>query len=174
MSYNPRPVGRPKSYSNAVEMEAKIKEYFEIWEKADRPLTVVGMCCWLNITRETLSQYARGVYDDPNNYFSDTIKRAKLYIENNILEGGMSGKYVAGVAIWNLKVNHKNLSEKERQDLKAAQRARTIQQQGEPPPVEEDKTEQSVYTIDLSGLSNEELRTMATYRRILKQAASRE
>lgn len=51
--------------------------------------TVSGLCLWLDTNRETLGEYESGKYDLPQDQkaagqldFSDTIRRAKLAIEN--------------------------------------------------------------------------------------------
>lgn len=97
---------RPRSFESAEELEKLIREYFAKWEEAKRPITVVGMACYLDVTRETLNQYGTGKYDTEVNDFSDTIKKAKEYIETHKWEKGLTGEYNTAMAIFDLKSNH--------------------------------------------------------------------
>ncbi len=157
---NKNPVGRPQAYATEKEMWDKIKEYFDVWELANRPITVVGMALWLNITKSTLFLYERGDYDTPNEQFSNTVKKAKMYIENAKWEGALTGKYIQSVAIFDLKVNHRAIEygkmpeDTKKPEEKEAEEEQTI----------------DISNIDLSGLSDEEVRVMADFRRILKKA----
>lgn len=138
----PNPVGRPPKFSNVLELQKLIDEYFawcephpeivtewvrpkkKIIEKKkgkdveievtdyDEPMytheierltlgvpyTINGLALFLDTTRETLNQYE----DKPE--FTDTIKRAKTKIENQ-LELSLYGNNVTGI-IFNLKNNY--------------------------------------------------------------------
>lgn len=104
---NKNPVGHPKSFTNAQELWDRCNDYFREWEERLRPLTVVGLAVYLNVSRQTLSVYESGAYDDKNNQYSDTIKKAKDYIECMKWEGALTGRYEKAVAIFDLKVNHR-------------------------------------------------------------------
>ena len=96
--------GRPPKYSNVKTLNSKINEYFakggRETKNGDFTLyTVSGLCVWLGITRETLRQYEK----KPG--FSDTVKKAKQRIENNIEEGILLGYLNPTAGIFNLKNN---------------------------------------------------------------------
>lgn len=107
-------MGRPKKYANKEDLENKINSYFDwcdsqkqelyndkgqITKVISKPYTVSGLCLYLGITRETLNQY------EDNNDYSDTIKRAKMRIENDVEEGIMTGRINTISGIFNLKNN---------------------------------------------------------------------
>lgn len=98
--------GRPRSFTSAKELWDKCLEYFVEWEKQKRPLTVVGLAVFLDICKDTLHEYGKGTYDTPENDFSDTVKKAKEYIECNKWEKALKGEYHHTVSIFDLKVNH--------------------------------------------------------------------
>lgn len=157
MSEISRQKRRPRAFESAMQMHLKIKEYFNAWEAQDRPLTIVGMALFLDIDKSTLYLYESGYYDSTEQEFSDTIKKAKMYIENAKWEGALTGKYDKSVAIFDLKVNHNAIE---------AQHDKYSQQQEI---LEWEEKEVDINKIDFSGLTNDELRTMAEFRRILQK-----
>ena len=76
----PNPIGRPPKLANVEELQEKIDSYFASCRDAEgrlaRPITITGLALYLDTTRETLMDYQHK--DD----FSDTIKKAKLRVEN--------------------------------------------------------------------------------------------
>lgn len=68
--------GRPKKFKNVKELEKLIEAYFADCKENKKHETITGLALWLDTTRETLMDYQK---DDK---FSDTIKKAKLRIEN--------------------------------------------------------------------------------------------
>lgn len=68
--------GRPRKWNTPEELQEEIDEYFEICSEEKIPVTITGLALALNTTRETLMDYQN------NDEFSDTVKRAKLRIEN--------------------------------------------------------------------------------------------
>lgn len=123
------PGGRPPKYKTPEELQAKVDEYFEscwvdkVTEATDkdgvctmstvryqnRPYTVAGLALHLDMTRETLCQYAKG------GKFSDVIKRAKDKIVMNVEESLLWGKNATGPIFW-LK-NHAGYRDKQEQDI---------------------------------------------------------
>ena len=97
----PRPKGKTKL--TPKELEEKANEYFEQGGRkiADNTklYTVSGLCLWLGITRTTLCDY------ENNPRFSDTVKRVKMRIENNLEELAELGLINASVSIFSLKNN---------------------------------------------------------------------
>ena len=90
--------GRPKKYTEAEIMRQKINKYFNECDKKNEPYTVTGLCLALNICRDTLSEYAK------NQEFSDTIKKAKLKVENYLEKHLITDSSTTGI-IFNLKNN---------------------------------------------------------------------
>lgn len=102
----PKKMGRPPSFTTAEELWNMCLQYFQAWEAQNRPLTVVGLTVFLDICRDTFAEYGKGTYDRPDSDFSDTIKKAKDYIECSKWEKALTGEYKAAVAIFDLKNNH--------------------------------------------------------------------
>lgn len=92
------PVGRPKKYNSVEEMQQKIDKYFKDCEKKNEPYTITGLCVALDICRDTLSEYIK------NKEFSDTIKKAKLKVENYLEKRLITDNSTTGI-IFNLKNN---------------------------------------------------------------------
>lgn len=68
--------GRPKKFQSVEELQKKIDGYFLDCLTNDEPVTVTGLCLWLDTTRDVLMDYQN---DDE---FSYTIKKAKQRIEH--------------------------------------------------------------------------------------------
>ena len=92
------PRGRPKAYSEVKEMKEKIDKYFEECNKNHEPYTITGLCIALDICRDTLSEYMK------KEEFSDTIKKAKLKVENYLEKHLITDSSTTGI-IFNLKNN---------------------------------------------------------------------
>lgn len=90
--------GRPKKYNDVETMEEKINKYFKECELKQEPYTITGLCLALNICRDTLSEYMK------NEEFSDTIKKAKLKVENYLEKHLITDSSTTGI-IFNLKNN---------------------------------------------------------------------
>lgn len=90
--------GRPKKYTEVEIMQQKINKYFEECNKDNEPYTVTGLCLALNICRDTLAEYAK------KEEFSDTIKKAKLKVENYLERHLITDSSTTGI-IFNLKNN---------------------------------------------------------------------
>ena len=90
--------GRPKKYTEVEIMEQKIKKYFLECDAKNEPYTVTGLCLALDITRETLREYLK------DEQFSDTIKKAKLKVENYLEKHLITDSSTTGI-IFNLKNN---------------------------------------------------------------------
>jgi hypothetical protein len=68
-------VGRPLKFKNPKELQKAIDAYFARCSRENEPLTITGLALALDTTRETLMDY------ENRDEFSDTIKKAKLRIE---------------------------------------------------------------------------------------------
>lgn len=105
-----------RSFKSEEELRTGILEYFAFKKAEGRPITVAGLCCWFSVTRETLHQYESGIYDTNFDFYSDTVKEAKIFIENDKLEMGLLGIYNSNITKFDLSNNH---SYSEKAELKA-------------------------------------------------------
>ena len=99
--------GRPRKYTEVEVMQQKIDKYFKECEIKNEPYTVTGLCLALDITRETLREYLK------DEQFSDTIKKAKLKVENYLEKHLITDNSTTGI-IFNLK---NNFGWKDKQEL---------------------------------------------------------
>ena len=90
--------GRPKKYKSVKLMKEKIDMYFEMCDEKNEAYTVTGLCLALDICRDTLLEYSK------DKLFSDTIKKAKLKIENYLEKHLITDSSTTGI-IFNLKNN---------------------------------------------------------------------
>lgn len=97
-------VGRPPKFTDVEEMQRKIDAYFASCHdnngKLIRPYTITGLALALDTNRQTLLDY-----ENKNDQFTDTIKKAKLRIENFAEEQLYTNKNTAGV-IFNMVNNY--------------------------------------------------------------------
>jgi len=96
--------GRPLKFKTVNDIKEKIDKYFKDCGEINRPLTITGLALALDTNRETLLRY-----ENKNDEFYDTIKKAKLMCEN-FAEEKLFGNNVAGV-IFNLKNNYRWVDE---------------------------------------------------------------
>lgn len=92
------PGGRPPKWETVEEVQELCDSYFEKCEEENTPLTITGLALALGTCRQTLLNY------EVKDQFMDTIKRAKLMVENYAELQTLDGKNPAG-AIFILK-NH--------------------------------------------------------------------
>lgn len=106
--------GRPLKFRSAKALQMKIDEYFDSCDNntapvmtktgaivdmpSPKPYTITGLALALDTSRQTLLNYA-----EREEYF-DTIRKAKLRIENYVEESLWTPKITSGV-IFNLKNN---------------------------------------------------------------------
>ena len=91
--------GRPPKYTKAEVMQKKIDEYFNECNLNKKPYTITGLGLALDMSRQDLLNYSK------KDEFFDTIKRAKMKIENYLEEKLLSEGFSTGV-IFNLKNNY--------------------------------------------------------------------
>lgn len=99
--------GRPRKYTESEIMQKKINNYFKECDKNNEPYTITGLCLVLDICRDTLLEYTK------NEEFSDTIKKAKLKVENYLEKHLITDNSTTGI-IFNLK---NNFGWKDKQEL---------------------------------------------------------
>lgn len=93
------------------ELKERIDNYFNKCDEELEPYTVTGLCLALNVTRQTLINYENrdrsfiNMSEEEIEEFVDTVKRAKLRIENYAEKQLFSARNPAGI-IFNLKNNY--------------------------------------------------------------------
>lgn len=113
------PAGRPRSFDSVERLEEGVAAYYKECEETTicktvsgapvsfpEPLSMSGLASSLGVSRDTLSEYAKGAYDDDENEFSDTIKIARAKIERDKVARAMLGIYDKTISIFDLKNNH--------------------------------------------------------------------
>ena len=91
--------GRPPKYTEAEEMQKKIDKYFEDCKLNNRPYTITGLGLALDMSRQDLINYSK------KEKFFDTIKKAKMRVENYLEERLINDSSATGI-IFNLKNNY--------------------------------------------------------------------
>lgn len=99
--------GRPLKFKSVEELQNKIDAYFnscfieEKWNKKKiKPFTILWLCNYLDIDRKTLINY-----EDKDDGFFHTIKRAKSRVEEDIELWALMNTLNPTSAIFNLKNN---------------------------------------------------------------------
>ena len=99
-------MARPRKFNTVEEMQEAIQAYYDKQEQRGKPLTIQGLALALGfLTRQSLLDY-EGYTDANDKEYLDTIKKARLYIENYKLEGLLSGDLNTTGVIFDLKNNH--------------------------------------------------------------------
>lgn len=94
--------GRPRLYSNAAQLDAKITEYFASKEIDGKPPTLAGLCYFLGFSdKQSLSEY-----EDYGEEFSLPVKKARLLIEQDRSERLLGKDTFTPGVIFDLKNNH--------------------------------------------------------------------
>jgi hypothetical protein len=94
----------------AVEAQSRMDKYFKDCEKKKRPLTIAGLVNALGlISRQSLLNYENeekhtDISKEEKLLIVDTIKRARMKVEQYLEENLINGKQVAGT-IFNMKNN---------------------------------------------------------------------
>jgi uncharacterized protein YjcR len=111
--------GQPRKFKTPEAMQKAIDAYFEKCDKATKqiydsrngivtipapkPYTIEGLANTLNVDPETIRNYEKTAgYEE---YFG-TVKKAKQKIQQNKVEGLLSGEYSTAGAIFDLTNNH--------------------------------------------------------------------
>ncbi|MBR6688795.1 MAG: DNA-packaging protein [Clostridia bacterium] len=91
--------GRPPKYKTKEEIQEKIDEYFKMCKLNNKPYTITGLGLALDMSRQDLINYSK------KDEFFDTIKRAKMRVENYLEERLINDSSATGI-IFNLKNNY--------------------------------------------------------------------
>lgn len=103
------PGGCPPQFKSVEELQKAIDAYFADCDERGAPYTVTGLALACDLTRQGLINYEK------KDQFVDTIKKAKMKVENSIEEKLMIGGNSTAGCIFNLKNNYgwKDKSEQE-------------------------------------------------------------
>lgn len=93
----------PIDISDEKQVKQRINEYLNHCESYDIKPSVVGMCNWLGISRDTLNSWKRGEYRSGSH--SDTIKKVYTMLEEISIDYFQGGKVNPAAGIFLLK-NH--------------------------------------------------------------------
>ncbi len=105
-------MARPRKFNTVEEMQEAIQAYYDKQEQRGKPLTIQGLALALGfLTRQSLLDY-EGYTDANDKEYLDTIKKARLHIENYKLEGLLSGDLNTTGVIFDLKNNHGHTDKK--------------------------------------------------------------
>lgn len=91
--------GRPPKYKTKEEIQEKIDNYFKECQLNNKPYTITGLGLALDMSRQDLINYSK------KEEFFDTIKRAKMRVENYLEERLINDSSATGI-IFNLKNNY--------------------------------------------------------------------
>ena len=91
--------GSPPKYKTKEEIEEKIDNYFKECQLNNKPYTITGLGLALDMSRQDLINYSK------KDEFFDTIKRAKMRVENYLEERLINDSSATGI-IFNLKNNY--------------------------------------------------------------------
>ena len=69
-------LGQPLKFKSVEELQAKIDGYFAWADENEKPYTITGLALYLDTCRQTLLNYQE------KDGYMDTVKRAKLRVEN--------------------------------------------------------------------------------------------
>ena len=90
-------VGRPLKFESVESLQEQIDRYFEVTPKDE--WTITGLAMALDTFRSVLIDYGSGKYDAEDREFSNTVKKAKLKVENgyeiDLKKHGRSGTIFA-------------------------------------------------------------------------------
>jgi hypothetical protein len=92
-----------KQFPTCMELSIAIDLYFMDCDSREVPYTIEGLCYALDMDRVSLLRYQKDQKDPERRAI---VKRAKLKIQQNLLERGLSGKNGAAVTIFSLKNNY--------------------------------------------------------------------
>ena len=92
-------VGRPLKFQSVEQMQKLIDAYFEECDSTGQIYTVTGLAMALDTDRITLVRYTE------RDEYSNTIKKAKQKVENQMVSRALSGQYNSAVSIFLMKNN---------------------------------------------------------------------
>jgi hypothetical protein len=108
--------GRPLKFKTVKELQKKIDAYFKKCDEDKDPYTITGLALALDTSRQGLINY------DEKEGFIDTIKKAKLKVENYLETKSLKGDIVPVITIFNLK-NNFGWKDKTEHDLTSSDRS---------------------------------------------------
>lgn len=94
----------PIDISDAAQVEQRIRDYFGFCVNNDRKPSVIGMCNWLGISRDTIQTWRRG--EHRYNTHSAVINKAYTMLEELMNDYMLNGKVNPASGIFLLKNIH--------------------------------------------------------------------
>ena len=94
----------PIDISDAAQVQQRLTDYFTFCVENDRKPSVIGMCNWLGISRDTVNSWRRGEYRDKTH--SDLINKAYAMLEELMNDYMLNGKVNPASGIFLLKNIH--------------------------------------------------------------------
>lgn len=91
--------GRPLKFKTKEDMEEVIAKYFMQCDHDNEPYTITGLALALDMSRQSILRY------EEKDEFCDTIKKAKLKVENYLEKRLIKDSSCTGI-IFNLKNNY--------------------------------------------------------------------
>ena len=91
--------GRPLKFESVEHLQKLIDAYFESCDESGEIYTVTGLAMALDTDRITLIRYSE------KDGYSNTIKKAKQKIENQMVSRALRGEYNSAVSIFLMKNN---------------------------------------------------------------------
>lgn len=106
--------GRPRKYENPDDLECAVNAYFneyaekyieiydrgkQVWKRV--PVTIAGLLCYLDISRETWSNYLSGdvgKQDGTHTRYREICLRARRRVESEMVERSLTGEYAPQAA----------------------------------------------------------------------------
>ena len=100
--------GQPRSFTDPKVLMKGVDAYLDECREAAIPPLMLELAIALDITRETMSQYAKGEYDEEGTKptYSDAFKKARLHCESSKTRQLISGRGSTVGLIFDLKHNH--------------------------------------------------------------------
>lgn len=92
---------KPYKYEDYDLFETEVMDYFEICKKTEIPVTIIGLCDYLQTTKTTWNDYKHRGEE-----WKDLYNRVKTKCEKDLYIGSLTGQLDRTVAIFGLKVNH--------------------------------------------------------------------
>lgn len=93
-------------FRSEKELKDIVLEYFDFEEKRESVPQMLGISVYIGCSHDTLRNYAKGMYDDELNRYSEVLKVASDRIVYEKARGAYDGRYNANFAKFDLTVNH--------------------------------------------------------------------
>lgn len=113
--------GKPPKFDDINVFNTKIKEYFKLCDENKEPYTMTGLTKHLDIDYQTLLNYK-----EKDDYF-ESIKKAKSYCEEYLVNNMIKGDINPSVGIFLLKSNYNYVENPKENEVKIKQIEKNIE-----------------------------------------------